>query len=176
MARLIDDFTTGPGSVTVDPVRTETVHQSGAMLGGARRTTVNNAASPRGMPARLDLGGPARLSLTLGAMQSARLDVAYGWRVDGTQAPLGIDLREHAADRFVTTIVAKDESFSVNFNIVVFAAGGWSRNGKNVGRGPVPFLFADFDGPGGRDFGDVSAIAFVFQANDDLAIDRLEIV
>jgi hypothetical protein len=94
----------------------------------------------------------------------------------GTRAPLGINLHGHNADRFVTTIASEDTDFSVNFNIVVFAAGGWSKNGANVGRGLVPFLFADFTGPGEQDFRDVGAIAFVFQANDDLAVDRLEIV
>lgn len=174
MALLIDDFTTGPDSFEVPPVTTEIRYQAGAMLGDARLTLVNNAASPKGIPARLDITADAHLSLTLGAVQYARVEVGYGWQADGTQSALGIDLHAGGADRFVTTFAPDDRDFLVNFNVVVFAAAGWSSAGTNISAGPVEFAFADFAGPGGQDFSDVSFIYYVFQTSDDLAVDRFE--
>ncbi len=176
MALLIDDFTTGAESFEVPPVTTEIRYQAGSMMGGARLTSVNNAASPKGIPARVDIGSASHLSLTLGAVQYARLEVGYGWQADGTQTPLRTNLHADGAERFVTTFAAEDRDFLANFNVVVFAAGGWSSAGANVTAGPVEFAFADFVGPGEQDFSDVSFIYYVFQTSDDLAIDRFETI
>lgn len=174
MALLIDDFTTGAETLEVAPGTTEIRYQAGVMTGAARLTSVNNAASPKGISARLDITSDARLSLTLGAVQYARLEVGYGWQADGTQSPLAIDLHAGGADRFVTTFASDDRDFVVNFNVVVFAAAGWSSAGENITAGPAEFAFANFVGPGGQDFSDVSFIYYVFQTADDLAIERFE--
>jgi hypothetical protein len=161
-------------SFSVPPGTVETRYQSGTMLGSVRSTTVHNVVSPRAIPARLDISSAARLSLTLGAIQYARLDVGYGWQSDGALNPLGVDLRKDGASRFATTFASDDAQFFVNFNIVVYGASGWSSAGSNVTAGPVEFPFDSFAGPGSHDFADVRFVVFVFQTADDLAIEQFD--
>ncbi|MER5463827.1 hypothetical protein ABT010_24680 [Streptomyces sp. NPDC002668] len=173
MSLLFDDFTTGSDGFSVPPVTVETHYQQGSTLGGVRSTTVNNSASPKGTPARLDIGGAGRLRLTLDAEQYARLEVTYGIRPDGTVADLGLNLREAGADRFRTTISRLDDG-AVNFNMSIGTPTGYSSAGKNACVGQTDFLFSEFAGPAGQDFTHVSYIVFVFTVRGSMTLDSVE--
>ncbi|MEU4494865.1 hypothetical protein AB0F96_15805 [Streptomyces sp. NPDC023998] len=173
MSLLFDDFTTGSDSFSVPPVTIETHYQQGSTPGGVRSTTVNNSVSPKGTPARLDIGGASRLSLTLDAEQYARLEVTYGIRPDGTVADLGLNLREAGADRFRTTISRIDDG-AVNFNISIGTPTGYTSAGKNATTGQTDFLFSEFAGPAGQDFTHVSFIVFVFTVRGSMTLDSVE--
>jgi hypothetical protein len=173
MALMFDDFTTGDDSFDVRPATIDKHYQTGLMVGGTRSTTVNNAQSPHGTLARLEVGGAARLNLTLDADQYARLEVGYGLRANGAAASLGLNLHDGGADRIRTTISHLDGNV-VNFNVVIYAAGGWSKAGQNVGAGEIEFRFADFRGPGGQDFTNVRHIIFIFQVSGSITLDRVE--
>jgi hypothetical protein len=141
------------------------------MPGGVRSTFLNNAHSPGGAAALLAIGD-GNLKLTLGAEQYVRLEISYGSRQDGVH-PLGLNLHLGGADRIRTTIPQLAGSI-VNVTVVIFSAGGWSINGRNVGAGPVDLPFAGFVGPGGQDFTNVDYITFIFQSLYSLTLDRIE--
>ncbi|MFD9360092.1 hypothetical protein [Streptomyces sp. NPDC060031] len=174
MSLLYDDFTTGAAGFSVSPLAIETHYQSGSVPGGVRSTTLRNALSPKGTPARLDVGGAGRLRLTLDAEQYARLEIAFGISPDGTVADLGLNLHEGGADRIRTTISHLDDTV-VNFNISIGTSAGYSSAGKNAREGRVDFLFSEFAGPAGQDFTHVNFIVFVFTVRGSMALDGVEL-
>ncbi|MGW3911478.1 hypothetical protein ACWEBX_08100 [Streptomyces sp. NPDC005070] len=172
MPLLLDDFSTGPESFSVPPGTIETHFQAGSMLGGARSIKLHNSASPKGTPARLDVGGQ-RLLLTLDADQWARLDVTYGIKADGV-SDLGLNLHEGglSADRIRVTISRLDDT-AVNFNLLIGTPSGWTSAGKNAYEGKTDFLFSEFAGPAGQDFTHVRYIVFTFTVKGSLRLDSL---
>jgi hypothetical protein len=176
---LIDDFTTGPMSRTLATAPTASLeYQGGAsILGGARFTNLINAASPRNTPVTLDVASGSRLNLTLGVGQYSRLELGYGYTADGEQAPLAANLSDRKA--FRTTFEAISGDFALNFNILAYLRNGWSIYGENllgpaVGPVTIEYPLANFTGPGGTDFTDVSFLVFIIQTGDDVAINSLE--
>jgi hypothetical protein len=135
---------------------------------------LNNAYSPRGTEAHLNVGGAGRLNLMLGAEQYVRLEVIYGVREDGVH-PLGINLHDGNA-RSIRTTISHLAGSVINFNVVILAAGGWSQAGENVGAGQIEFAFDDFTGPGGQDFTNVSYIVFIFQSSGSFTLGSIETV
>jgi hypothetical protein len=177
----IDDFTSGPYDVTLTGPGSDLHYEAGASIsGGARFTNVINAFDPRHTPVTLDVGSADRLNLTVGAGQYVRLEIGYGWTAGGAQAPLGLNLTALGGSAFRTNFEAVSGEFALNYNILAYLAGGWSLYGENLGPSPGPFSrdfsLANFTGPGGTDFGDVSFIVFIFQTWDDVAINSFQVV
>ena len=142
------------------------------MLGGTRLTTVFNALSPEGSPARMDVAN-GQLELRLDRHQYGRLELGYGFRTDGTAGGLGINLQAGGADRIRITIAHLDLGL-VNLNVVIHTPAGWSSIGQNVGPGQIDFRFADFTGLAGQDFTNVTLIMLVFQVSGSLVLDGIE--
>ncbi len=77
--RLLDDFTTGFDSFCVPPGTITTRYQEGAMVGGVRRTILQNVpVPPPGADTCLNVGSADRLNLELGTNTAPRLDMSMG--------------------------------------------------------------------------------------------------
>ncbi|MET7304372.1 galactose oxidase-like domain-containing protein [Embleya sp. NPDC005575] len=171
--RLLDDFSTGLDSFAVPLSTTTDRRQTGAMLGGERSTSVTNLASPKGAPARFDVGGAGRgLQVTLGVDQQARVQVGYGLRNDGTPAPLGVNLHDGGVDRL--RITTSRVSGSTDAKVTIFTSAGPSSARVRSSGGLIEFRFVDFTGPGSQDFTDVSHIVFEFISVGSLTLDEIE--
>jgi hypothetical protein len=166
---LIDDFTTGSYQADAFPSAPDTHFQSGAMLGGARGTSLSTTSSlpQHQRPASLFIpqGGP--LILETGFQVTHRLELLYGWNSSGTQSPLNLDARGYNRIRVFFDGLDQTE----NFNIVFWSAGGarYYQLGINASGLPrsfcIDFPFANF-GSGGvpeADLADIDYMAFIFQ-------------
>jgi len=179
--RLLDDFTTGFDSFCVPPGTITTRYQEGAMVGGVRRTILQNVpVPPPGTDTCLNVGSADRLNLELGANTAPRLDMTYGIGPDGPH-PLGINLHEGGARRIRVTIAPLAGTSippgSINFNVQIFTPAGYSQLGYNVGAGQIDFEFDKFiSGGAGQDFRDVYYINFIFQTIASFRLERIETV
>lgn len=144
--RQLDDFQTGVTHMVVLPTTTRVSFQTGSMIGGSRRVRVlnrNNTAR-----AEVDLwamfGGG--LELQLGKNHGgATLELVYGPTGDAAGPALGLDLTQGGADRLRVNI-SQLGGAGLNIDAWLVTKGRLSSATAFVGvRGPVDFLFTDFD-------------------------------
>ncbi|GAA2374613.1 hypothetical protein Cme02nite_03800 [Catellatospora methionotrophica] len=170
---VIDDFTTGPDQLSAAVGVTETKTQTGVMLGGVRRTSLTNAVSPSGVTSTIGITAAGGLVFGQQPDQYGKVEVAYGFGVDGSVQDLGVDLHADGADRFRITIPHLGSGI-VNFNIVVASGGLWASNGVNTGPGVFDLAFADFTGPLGADLSSVTWFVVIIQCSGGLTLARVE--
>ena len=187
MSTLIDDFSSGPHSVTLHS-GSDLNYQSGGMLGGGRWTQLGVAVNLRNQPLHLDTGS-GYLNLSVGPEQYVRLEIGYGWLPDGMGGGTPAPLSEGGFGDFlalgsaIRTRFNSADLVAINFNIVAYTATGWGLYGENVVGHPFSpssfdFPFASFAGnlPPAPDFSRVGFLVFVFQTWSDFVIDAIEIV
>jgi hypothetical protein len=184
MSFLIDDFTTGPCSISIVNGFYPQPFQAGSMVGGGRAITLNNANNARSEAAYLDVGSANHLNLTVGAKDYVALQISYGSQPDGAPdkgkpVPLGINL-DQLGSAIRTNFAAANGVYAINFNVLLYTPAGWSQGSQNIAPQMDPFSFdlpfSAFGGPGGQDFSNVSFIVLLYQTWASLAIDSFEIV
>lgn len=186
MATVIDDFTSGTYGVTIEKGN-DLNHQAGSMLGGGRFTQLAVALNPQNQPAHIDITDGC-LNLSVGAMQSVRLELGYPFQMDSGDGKQGhhlsfVDLGCGDFRSMGSAFRTKFRSginVTVNFNIVVHTATGIGQYGENfnlsIGEtNNIDFPFEKFVGNSPLDFSKVAVVVFIFQTWGDFVVDSFEI-
>ena len=146
---LIDDFTTGPHTVTLAS-GIDASYQSIATNPDfpIRQTWFWIASPPANQPGTLDVGSIGRLTVGTGPHIYHRLQVAYGFQTDGSVSPLDRDLSKFTGFR----VNFDFNDLTLNFNIIFYSNSGatYSQAGENIAASFTPFSvdfpFAGFSG------------------------------
>ena len=123
---VIDDFSTGDYHAAV-PKETRD-HTPGRMIGGSRATTVMVTRNLYGQTANVDVVTRAGvMAVNTGISSLVRVELRYGYDARGGANPLNLDLSRH--DEVSIDLVATDRA--INYNVVLFSAGGSQREPWN---------------------------------------------
>ncbi|SOD88028.1 hypothetical protein SAMN06272765_5508 [Streptomyces sp. Ag109_G2-15] len=144
--RRLDDFRTGVTHIVVPPTTTTVSFQTGSMIGGSRRARVLNrhhtARAEVDLWAMFDRGLELQLEQ---AHDGATLELVYGPTGDAAGLALGLDLTQGGADRLRVNI-SQLGGVGLNIDAWLVTKSRLSSATAFVGvRGPVDFLFTDFD-------------------------------
>lgn len=190
---MVDDFTLGKHEFyshqTGKPIANTDEHYATPppstpapethLLAGHRFTRLHIAQNPRMQPSHLNTGS-GYLHMGGGNAAYYRLELGYGYTmVDGAvrSQAMHADFSLHSALKLTFAPICA----SVNFNIVLFSAGGnasygvnWHEHARQVGK---TIAFSDFTPQTGTvTLADVYHLYFVFQAEGQFGLESIQLV